>query len=120
MTGEVDEAGRALVVLSVRSGARQGSKDVSAWIDTAFTGELVIPRQTVASLGLQQSAAIAAKLADGSQVVLESYTCVVDWFGSERVVEVIENDGEFALLGVGLLQGRRLEIDYRTRKLRMD
>ncbi|MFZ1932329.1 MAG: hypothetical protein WCB27_00780 [Thermoguttaceae bacterium] len=68
----------------------------------------------VGKLGLRQSAAITARLADGTQVVLETYSCVVDWFGGQRTVEVVENDGQVPLLGVGLLQGRRLEIDYRS------
>jgi len=61
--------------------------------------------------------AVLAGLADGTQVLLESYSCVIDWMDETRVVEVIENDGQFSLLGVGLLRDRRLEIDYRSRSL---
>ena len=66
---------------------------------------------------MQQSAAVMAGLADGTQVVLETYSCVVEWFDRERIVEVVENSGQFPLLGVGLLRDRRLEIDYRSRTL---
>jgi hypothetical protein len=44
--------------------------------------------------------------------MLESFACVLNWFGESRPVEVIANDGEFPLLGVGLLLGHRLVIDY--------
>lgn len=45
-------------------------------------------------------------------MTLEAYACELDWFGSRRAVEVIANDGEFPLLGIGLLIGHRLTIDY--------
>ncbi len=115
MNGEVDPSGRAIVNLLVRSSAGADASLLPAWVDTAFTGELVIPRKTVKKLGLQQSAAITAGLADGTQVVLETYSCIIDWFGQRRIVEVVENEGQVPLLGVGLLHDRRLEIDYRLR-----
>ena len=120
MNGLVDNRGRALLVLSVRATRSADPVDLTVWIDTAFTGELVIPRTTIESLGLPQSAAVMAGLADGTQVVLESYSCVIDWFGDLRLVEVIENDGQIPLLGVGLLSDRRLEVDYRNRSLVLD
>jgi hypothetical protein len=39
----------------------------------------------------------------------------VDWFGEWHPVEVIANDSEYPLLGVGLLIGHRLAIDYQQR-----
>jgi len=117
MKGEVDDAGRALIVLRVRSSADADSTELAAWVDTAFTGELVVPRRAIERMGLWQSAAVMAGLADGTQVVLETYSCIVEWFGQERVVEVVGNDGQFPLLGVGLLRDRRLDIDYRSRTL---
>lgn len=41
-------------------------------------------------------------------------------FGESRLVEVIENEGQFPLLGVGLLRERRLTVDYRSRTLAID
>ena len=120
VNGLVDNRGRALLVLSVRATRSADPVDLTVWIDTAFTGELVIPRTTIESLALPQSAAVMAGLADGTQVVLESYRCVIDWFGDLQLVEVIENDGQIPLLGVGLLSDRRLEIDYRDRSLVLD
>ena len=112
MNGSVDESGRALVTLTIR--ARQGGpvSSIQAWIDTAFTGELVLPRRVIEAADLQQTAAIEARLADGNLVLLESFTCILDWFGEDRVAEVIANDGEYPLLGIGLLVGRRLVVDY--------
>ena len=120
MNGEVNKAGRALIALGVRPSLDAGITPLIAWVDTAFTGELVIPQGTIERLGLQRSAAVTAGLADGTQVVLETYSCIVEWFGQERTVEVVANDGQFPLLGVGLLQGRRLDIDYRSHTLSIE
>jgi clan AA aspartic protease len=117
MNGEVDVSGRALIVLSIRPSHGADAVSLQAWVDTAFTGELVIPQATITRLGLPQSAAVMAGLADGTQVVLDTFSCVIDWFGRERVVEVVENDGNLPLLGVGLLWERKLEIDYPARTL---
>ena len=112
MNGIVDEFGRALVTLSIRANRDVEPTDIKAWIDTAFNGELVIPGQMVEGAQLQQTAGIEARLADGNAVMLESFTCYVDWFGENRPVEVIANEGQFPLLGIGLLIGRRLVVDY--------
>ena len=47
MNGEVDSAGRALAVVNGRPSEHSHPTAVTAWIDTAFTGELVMPRATV-------------------------------------------------------------------------
>ena len=112
MNGLVDEFGRALLNLKIRSNAEAESVGIVAWIDTAFNGELVIPRSTIETANLQQSAGIRARLADGNEVTMESFTCLLDWFGGMRMVEVIANDGQTPLLGIGLLIGRRLTVDY--------
>jgi len=112
VNGVVDEFGRALLNLRIRSADINESVEVTAWVDTAFNGELVVPRAMVESVGLEQSAGIRARLADGNEVTLESYACVLDWFGDKRAVEVIANDGQMPLLGIGLLIGHRLTVDY--------
>ena len=112
MNGVVDEFGRALVTLRIRANRDAEPTDVKAWIDTAFNGELVIPRRVIKAAELEQSAGIEARLADGNAVMLESFTCFLNWFDEDRAVEVIANDGEFPLLGIGLLIGHRLVVDY--------
>lgn len=44
MNGTVDAFGRALVTLSIRANQDAEPTEVPTWIDTAFNGELVIPR----------------------------------------------------------------------------
>ena len=112
MNGHVDEFGRAVVELTIRSGATGEPFPISAWVDTAFNGELVIPQTLIDAAGLEQTGGILARLADGNDVVLESYACELDWFGERRQVEVVANDGQLPLLGVTLLLGHRLTVDY--------
>jgi clan AA aspartic protease len=121
VSGNVDLAGRALLMLSVRSSTKSPATPIEVWVDSGFTGELVLPQQSIERLGLSKSSAIAAGLADGSQVVLDTYSCIVEWFGEQRAIEVVESSGQltFPLLGVGLLQDHRLEIDYRLRTLQI-
>ncbi len=96
---------------------RQPNTKLDAWIDTGFTGDLVIPLQQVVLLGLPLGPAVPAQLADGSIINLDTYTCLVDWFGAWKEIEVIANQGQFPLLGIGLLLERQLNIDYRAKTL---
>ncbi len=115
MNGTVDEFGRALVTLAIRANHVAEPTAIQAWVDTAFTGELVMPRRMIEAAQLEQSAGIDARLADGKAVTLESYTCIVNWFGEDVSVEVIANDGEYPLLGIALLIGHRLVVDYKAK-----
>ena len=114
MNGHVDDAGRALLPLRVRSVAPGIARDLLVWVDTAFDGELVVPHELVADLGLTQTACVQATLADGKNVVLETFDCEIEWFGQWRPVEAIANIGWRPLLGIGLLKGRKFSIDYRV------
>jgi clan AA aspartic protease len=114
MTGWVDGAGRALIRIRVRHPDFAVETPLDAWIDTGFSGELVLSQDLIASLGLPFGPEVGGVLADGSVVVLQTYTCVIEWFGTWRSVEVVANQGEFPLLGVGLLLGHQLEVDYRS------
>lgn len=53
MNGRVDNRGRALLVLNVRATEDAEPVELTAWIDTAFTGELVIPRRTIEAMRMR-------------------------------------------------------------------
>jgi clan AA aspartic protease len=114
MNGHVDSFGRAIVTVSIRASDIAAAHDLSAWIDTGFNGELVLSQEQIDDLELRPSGTLKAVLADGSEVVLQRYTCLIEWFEEDRELEVIANDGEHPLLGVGLLVGYDLHISYRT------
>jgi clan AA aspartic protease len=117
MIGKVDNGGRSLLSVVLRSNPTSAASTMDVWIDTGFTGDLVLPQTFIDELRLLKSGSVDAILADGSQIELFTYTCVIEWFGSMRKLEVIANDGDYPLLGVGLLLGMELRIDYRNLKL---
>jgi clan AA aspartic protease len=118
VTGSVDDAGRALVRIRLKHPPTEAAAaELDAWIDTGFTGELVLPQQTVESLGLPLGPAVMARLADGSDTQLDTYTCLLEWFDQWKRIEVVANQGHYPLLGVGLLMDRDLRIDYRAKQV---
>jgi len=120
MNGHVDPDGRALVTVSIRPTTGGQVNEVEVWIDTNFNGDLVLHRRVIEQLALPASGTVKAVLADGSQVALQTHSCVIDWFDQERNLEVVSNDGEYPLLGVGLLLEHDLWISYRTGELAID
>ncbi len=110
--GIVDQAGRAILEIQLRSNSSHPFQIISVWIDTGFTGDLVLPQKTIDELGLNPSGTVDGILADGSQTVLTTYHCEIDWFCRIRNLEVIANSGTTPLLGVGLLLAKELIVDY--------
>lgn len=117
MIGSIDEYGRALLSVEIRPDVSGPSSAVEVWIDTGFTGELVLPNLTIEALRLAHSGSVDATLADGSTIELQTYTCFVDWFGTQRRLEVVANQGDFPLLGVGLFLGLELRANYASLEL---
>ena len=115
MIGQVDDAGRALLDLELRSAPDAADQVISAWIDTGFTVDLVLPQSIIDQLALPFAGAVEAVLADGSKVKLKVYACYIQWFNALLELEVVANDGACPLLGVGLLFDRDLRIDYRSK-----
>ncbi len=120
MNGHVDDSGCALVCVRIRPSDAAAAHEIQTWIDTGFNGDLVLPQQQIDDLTLPSSGTVKAILADGSEIALQRYTCLIDWFGEERELEVIANDGEYPLLGVGLLMGHDLHVSYRTGNVTID
>jgi predicted aspartyl protease len=69
MKGIVDESMRALLDVFVAAARDAQKQALTAWIDTAFNGGLVMPRQHVERLGLKQASTTQAVLADGHTAV---------------------------------------------------
>lgn len=120
MKGLVDGGGRALLEIELKPAEDDAATTVSAWIDTGFTGDLVLPGEIIDSLGLCLSGTVGAVLADGSQVAMRTYTCVVRWFDGWQHLAVVSSNAEFPLLGVGLLFDHELTIDYRSCEVTLD
>jgi clan AA aspartic protease len=117
--GLVDSAGRALVTIRLQHPISKAESALDAWIDTGFTGDLVLPQAQVATLGFPLGPVIGAVLADGRTVQLDTYSCLLEWFGQWKSIEVVANQGQFPLLGVALLKNHELHIDYRLKTVQL-
>ena len=120
MTGHVDHEGRALVEIKLKSPVGGERLTVEAWIDTGFNGFLIVPRNLISQLHWPLAFSGRAILADGSEVDVEVYSGLIEWFGELRTVEVAAKDGQIPLLGVALLDGHSLNIDYKLRTINLD
>jgi clan AA aspartic protease len=114
MKGTADSAGRALLEVELKSENGAPGTMVTDWIDTGFTGDLVLTTGHINALNLSLSGTVGAVLADGTEVAMKTYACSIRWFGKWQHLEVVESVGEHALLGVGLLLDHKLSIDYQS------
>lgn len=117
MTGKVDDYGRALLPIKVGHPADGTEITLDAWLDTAFTGALLLTQAQTASLGLVPAGALPGGLADGSSALFGTFPCMLGWFGGPRVIEALAGNTKFALIGVQLLEDCTLVIDYPARKV---
>jgi clan AA aspartic protease len=117
MTGMVDELGAAMLPVRIKASRSEPAVDLDVWVDTGFTGDLVMPTMKVAELGLPIGTITEAILADGSLIQLDTYKCLIEWFGKWKQVVVVANEGEVPLLGVGLLMDHDLHVDYRAKTM---
>lgn len=81
MIGHIDEDLRALLDVPVSASSDGVKVSLRVWIDTAFNGGLVIPREQIEKLGLKKTSSTTAMLADGQVVELETFSCYLEWFG---------------------------------------
>jgi clan AA aspartic protease len=120
MNRNVDDDLRALREVQVGGAPNGGQTDVLVWVDTAFHGGLVLPRQEIRRLGLKEYLSTPAILADGPQVELPTGTCYLEWFGREYRTQIVANEGVHPLLGTMSLDGHDLHISYKCRTVTLD
>jgi len=113
--GRVDDYGRSLVPVSLFHPVTLATIGFEAWIDTGFTGGLMLTPAQISALGLPRASTVRGTLADGSQVVFDTYSCEIDWFGRRLFLDALEASGRFALVGIPLLQDCTLTTDYPAR-----
>ena len=109
--GKVNQTGQARVTLEMlgRSGLFQ---PVEVVLDTGFTGDILLPPDTIQNLEVSRSPAINARLASGQEILLPCWRGIVLWHDKPHIVVVAESGGE-PLLGMNLLQGSRVTLDAR-------
>jgi clan AA aspartic protease len=85
--------------------------EIEAEVDTGFNGGISLPLECIRALGWIHRAEEKAVLADGREVSVDIYRGIVLWRGAPRLVFVMAAEAK-ALVGVGLLGGNRLTIDF--------
>ena len=107
--GRVNADREAVVQIVVLNESKQ-TRVVNAVIDTGYTGDLMLPRDTIEALQLSLRGVQEATLGDDSVAIFEIYTGSVIWDGTIRKVEI--NAAEVsALIGMGLIENFKLEIE---------
>ena len=92
-------------------------RKISVIIDTGFSGELCLPPRTIHSMGFERFGREPIVLADGRIVRADVYKAEIQWLNRRRSVEVISLDNPQGLLGTQLLQGCRLTVHFKRRKV---
>ena len=85
---------------------------MEAQVDTGFSGELTLPISAIERLGLESSGFTTYRLGDNSQTPFDSYHAAVRWAGDVRHITTLVSE-HFPLIGVGLLWGNNLSVDFR-------
>ncbi len=109
ITGFVNDAMDAIVTLTVR-GDNGLEGDVTAVLDTGFSGALVLPTTLIESLHLESDGVREATMANGEIVVLDTYRGSVIWDSLSVDIEILATTDD-PLLGMELLRGFHLRID---------
>ena len=101
----------AVVLLSLR-GPEGQAREVSAVIDTGYSGYLTLPPSLVAELELPYVLSSRATLADDTEVGFSVYRVTLLWDSSARHIET-DAIGSTPLVGMSLLDGHDLSIQVK-------
>ena len=109
--GTVNASYEAIVPLRLH-GADGQTLDISAVVDTGYTGYLTLPQPMVAALELPFASFGRAILADDSEVAFDVHYITIAWDGQPREIEA-DASGSTPLVGMLLLDGHDLSIQIR-------
>jgi clan AA aspartic protease len=101
---------RAIVPVIFRL-PQQPDFSVDFAIDTGFNGYLTLPPQAVAAMNLPLYSSTPIRLADGSEALSAIHLATIVWDDVEKVVLILAS-GHKPLLGIAMMEGYHLEIDF--------
>lgn len=116
--GTIDEFGRPLIDVVVLGNRAQAT--VPAVLDTGFNGDVSQPVEVAIDLGLELSSAGEFQLANGSVQRAMLFAGQVRWGNGWRHADILVTFGEEALLGIALLEGYDVHLDFRTRRVTIE
>jgi clan AA aspartic protease len=102
-----------LIRLALR-GHRGRQQEITAVVDSGYTGWLTLPPSVIAALNLRWQTLGRGLLADGSVSSFDVYQARVVWDGTVRRVFVDELDAA-PLVGMALLRGYEYKMQVKAR-----
>lgn len=105
----VNERREAIITLAIY-GNQKPTIAVKAIIDTGFNGDLILPKATIVQLDLSIQGYQETTLGDGSITQVATYRANIIWDGNVQSIDVCSAKNGI-LIGMGLLDGYRLELD---------
>ena len=81
----------------------QSSEPVQVLVDTGFSGELMLQKERIDSLGLSQIGEDTYTTASGAEVETTIHIGCLRWFGETKRVPVLATEGKTSLLGMAML-----------------
>ena len=105
--GRVDARLDATIAVALLVDGRQHV--IEAVIDTGFNGFLTLTSEVIRNLKLPFLSYGHARLADGTEQLLATYSATVVWDRAKREIEVLRTAAH-PLVGMSLLQGYQLDI----------
>ncbi len=112
ISGTVNANREAMIQIAIVGDHKQ-LKSVRAVIDTGFTGDLTLSKAIINELGFTIRGIQAVILGDGSLHNFEMCAGAVIWDGQMKRVEINAAETD-SLVGMGLLEGYKLEIEGRA------
>ena len=116
LTDTVGHDGRPTITIRIAG----GREPLLCIVDTGFNGRIWVPDHLAAGPGFESFGSEYVALADGSVIAARVTTATVDWFGRIEAVSVIVGGTGEALLGTGMLEGCRLQVDFVEGTVRID
>ena len=106
ITGTVTAFKEAVIPLRVQ-GEAGTEQQIDAVIDTGYNGALTLPLALIEECGLPWRRRGRALLADGGEIIFDTYEATVIWDGQPRRIAVDAAEAD-PLVGMTLLQGYEL------------
>lgn len=86
------------------------SQEIDVLIDTGFNGWLMLPSPLIERLRLENIGPTEYVMADGTTSETELYSAEVEWLGERKEITVVASSSDFALLGMELLYGAKIQM----------
>jgi len=108
-------------VLEIKVEGKREDITAEGILDTGFDGYLCLPISIAVSLGLELIKVVRTELANGT--ILEDelvFTGKVEWNGTLIEVDILLTKSEDILIGTSFLNGYSVNLDYQTKKVRIE